>query len=318
MRVKVDSKTDSIVLHVVVKMAGRPQPLDRARQWIKQLTSTSEPFVVDARTLSVLNKLCAKIITFSKNPRLNLKNSPPFLQGIMLDLEDLFASVFKKNTIEAMRQNEYGNRTFACFIRHGKRVVRLFKEAGTHMEEEGSKWRRELSKITLVLSHLLAEIRAYFKEGVWCPDFRIAKIEAREFWDRSFSRRFVLLFINIFAHPPAHACDFSTHRALISLNLAAILACYARDGVMQATPNIKNISTNFSLLHALSPGLHLPKLAHKAETTIVFRCRVWGERDHTRVARVTIIFHALPIGMHGPDRTGAQTHTVRQSPSPIF
>lgn len=164
--------------------------LDRARHWLaRQLVGAcTEALTVDARSLPYLTKISQKIITFAKNPRLNLKNSPPFLQGIMLDDLDLLNAIFKKNSIESLKTNDYFTRFLECFIRHGKRTIRLFKESGTHMEEEGSKWRRELNKYTLVFSHILAELRAYFKEGVW-TDFRIAKIEAREFWEKSFPRR---------------------------------------------------------------------------------------------------------------------------------
>lgn len=167
-----------------------------ARHWIKQFKfggeSSSDPeadSVIDARTPSRITKLAQKLITLAKNPKLNLKNSPPYLQGILVDDIELINSIFKRNSLESLRANEYLNTFIECFLRQYKKTSKLFKEAKERMEEESSPWRRELSKITLVFSHMLAELKTFFKDGVWVPDFRIVKVEAREFWEKSFSRR---------------------------------------------------------------------------------------------------------------------------------
>ena len=172
------------------------EPLDRARQWIRSFRFGGESSTddglgnIDARTLARVNKAANKIVALTKNPRLNLKNSPPYLQGIMLDVIDTFTSIFEHNALDALRTNEYLSRQVDTFLRQAKRTLKLFKDAREAMEDDASSWRRELSKYTLVLSHLLTEFRTYFKDGVWSPDFRIVKIEAREFWDNAFGKRY--------------------------------------------------------------------------------------------------------------------------------
>ncbi len=56
-------------------------------------------------------------------------------------------------------------------------------------QDEASDWRRELNKLTLIFSHMLSELKAIFKDGKYAPEFKIVKVEAREFWDKSFGKR---------------------------------------------------------------------------------------------------------------------------------
>lgn len=47
--------------------------------------------------------------------------------------------------------------------------------------------RRNLTKLSLIFSHMLAELKAIFPNGLFQGDnFRITKADAAEFWRRSF------------------------------------------------------------------------------------------------------------------------------------
>lgn len=47
--------------------------------------------------------------------------------------------------------------------------------------------RRNLTKLSLIFSHMLAELKAVFPNGLFQGDnFRITKADAAEFWRRSF------------------------------------------------------------------------------------------------------------------------------------
>lgn len=178
-------------------------PLDRARQWIKHFkfggggdSSTDDEVAlnfVDVRTPSRVNKIAQKVISLTKNPKLNLKNSPPYLQGILIDDVDLINSIFKRNSLDSLKSNEYFNKFLETFFRHCKRTLKLFKESKERMEDEASPWRRELNKVSLVFSHMLAELRTFFRDGAWVPEFKMVKLEAREFWDKAFPRRYMPL-----------------------------------------------------------------------------------------------------------------------------
>eukprot|EP00047_Mylnosiga_fluctuans_P023553 m.140465 g.140465 ORF g.140465 m.140465 type:complete len:678 (-) comp9627_c0_seq3:1838-3871(-) len=172
---------------------------ERAKQWIRQLAGASGESVVDdpaeqidARTVQRVTKTAKKIISYAKNPRLNLKNSPPYLQGIMMDDVEIITAIFRVNTIESLRTNEYFPHFLENFFLHCKCVLKLFKGGGVDMENETSRQRRKLSKLTLIFSHMLSELRALFKDGVWAPEYRIVKSEAREFWERAFPRRAIV------------------------------------------------------------------------------------------------------------------------------
>lgn len=47
--------------------------------------------------------------------------------------------------------------------------------------------RRNLTKLSLIFSHMLAELKAIFPNGLFQGDnFRITKADAAEFWRRAF------------------------------------------------------------------------------------------------------------------------------------
>lgn len=62
------------------------------------------------------------------------------------------------------------------------------------MFDENSHYRRNLTKLSLVFSHMLSELKALFPNGWFAGDqFRITKSDAAEFWKNNFSNRFVIL-----------------------------------------------------------------------------------------------------------------------------
>ena len=56
------------------------------------------------------------------------------------------------------------------------------------MFDENSPHRRNLTKLSLVFSHMLSELKAVFPGGSFSGDnFRITKSDAAEFWKTSFA-----------------------------------------------------------------------------------------------------------------------------------
>jgi hypothetical protein len=64
--------------------------------------------------------------------------------------------------------------------------------------------RRELNKLTLVFSHLLTELRVMFKDFVYTPAFKLTKTEAREFWQKAFQDKLVVVCVFPLPLSPAH------------------------------------------------------------------------------------------------------------------
>jgi E3 ubiquitin-protein ligase CBL len=89
------------------------------------------------------------------------------------------------------------NEQFVLFIeilfRKCKQAIKLFKEGKEKMFDENSHYRRNLTKLSLVFSHMLSELKAMFPNGVFGGDqFRITKSDAAEFWKNSFGNRYSL------------------------------------------------------------------------------------------------------------------------------
>lgn len=70
------------------------------------------------------------------------------------------------------------------------KTLKLFKEGRDQIYNERSSARRTLTKLSLIFSHMLAELKAEFPEGVFIGEnFRITKKDADEFWKASFGNR---------------------------------------------------------------------------------------------------------------------------------
>ena len=68
-----------------------------------------------------------------------------------------------------------------------KKTIKLFKDGKDKMFDEGSTYRRSLTKLSLVFSHMLAELKAVFPTGTFSGDtFRITKSDASDWWKKSF------------------------------------------------------------------------------------------------------------------------------------
>uniref|UniRef100_A0A803XX10 E3 ubiquitin-protein ligase CBL n=1 Tax=Meleagris gallopavo TaxID=9103 RepID=A0A803XX10_MELGA len=78
-------------------------------------------------------------------------------------------------------------------MKKSKRAIRLFKEGKERMYEEQSQDRRNLTKLSLIFSHMLAEIKAIFPNGQFQGDnFRITKADAADFWRKFFGDKTIV------------------------------------------------------------------------------------------------------------------------------
>lgn len=88
-------------------------------------------------------------------------------------------------------------------MRKCKQALRLFKEGKEMMFDESSHYRRNLTKLSLVFSHMLSELKATFPQGSFAGDqFRITKGDAADFWKKCFGDRSVErgLFVGCMGH----------------------------------------------------------------------------------------------------------------------
>ncbi|KAG5329336.1 CBLBB ligase, partial [Acromyrmex heyeri] len=154
----------------------------------------------DKRTLDKTWKLMDKVVKLCQHQRMNLKNSPPFILDILPDTYQRLRLIYSK--YEDRMQMLHSNEHFCVFInnlmRKCKQAIKLFKEGKEKMFDETSHYRRNLTKLSLVFSHMLSELKAIFPNGMFAGDqFRITKADAAEFWKERFGNRAFSTKLNI-------------------------------------------------------------------------------------------------------------------------
>jgi len=160
--------------------------------------NTCQPtkLVIDKKAMEKTWKYMDKVVRHCQHPKMNLKNSPPFILDILPDtyqhLRLVYAHYEEKMT--ELNDIEY----FVIFIdnlqKKCKQTIKLFKEGKEKMYEEDSPPRRSLTKLSLVFSHMLRELKDLFKDGVFVGDtnFRITKSDAADFWKTSFNNKTIV------------------------------------------------------------------------------------------------------------------------------
>ncbi|XP_070691280.1 E3 ubiquitin-protein ligase CBL-C isoform X2 [Pempheris klunzingeri] len=146
------------------------------------------------RRLNKLHELCT-------NPRLGLRNSPPYLPELVSETAALLTQVWEPYRSSRAADGQVPRGDEAKYLRvHVRnlldktdRAVLLFKEGREKIFEESSSYRRNLTKLSLLFSHLLWELKAVFPEGCFQGDtYRVTKTEADEFWRHSFGNKCIV------------------------------------------------------------------------------------------------------------------------------
>jgi hypothetical protein len=149
-------------------------------------------------------KLMDKVVTLCQQPRMNLKNSPPFVLDILPDTYSHLKLIATKNERKQQpspNEEEFFGIFLENLMRKCKETIKLFKDGREALFEEASTCRRNLNKLSLVFSHMLAELKALYPEGEYKGDtFRITKADAAEWWKSVFHDRFVRSFDFIFSN----------------------------------------------------------------------------------------------------------------------
>ncbi|KAM4795688.1 E3 ubiquitin-protein ligase CBL-B isoform 2-T2 [Rhinophrynus dorsalis] len=151
----------------------------------------------DRRTVEKTWKLMDKVVRLCQNPKLQLKNSPPYILDILPDTYQHLRLILSKyddnQKLAQLSENEYFKIYIDSLMKKSKRAIRLFKEGKERMYEEQSQERRNLTKLSLIFSHMLAEIKAIFPNGQFQGDnFRITKADAAEFWRKFFGEKTIV------------------------------------------------------------------------------------------------------------------------------
>uniref|UniRef100_A0A8C8E1L8 E3 ubiquitin-protein ligase CBL n=1 Tax=Oryzias sinensis TaxID=183150 RepID=A0A8C8E1L8_9TELE len=183
-------------------MAGNPRRgagliglMKDAFQPHQQPLQPHQPAVVDKKMVEKCWKLMDKVVRLCQNPKVALKNSPPYILDLLPDTYQHLRTILSRyeGKIEILGENEYFRVFIDNLTNKTKQTMSLFKEAKERMYEENSQPRRNLTKLSLIFSHMLAELKAIFPNGLFQGDnFRITKADAAEFWRRSFGDKTIV------------------------------------------------------------------------------------------------------------------------------
>ncbi|XP_069854174.1 E3 ubiquitin-protein ligase CBL-like, partial [Dipodomys merriami] len=151
--------------------------------------SPHPPGAVDKKMVEKCWKLMDKVVRLCQNPKLALKNSPPYILDLLPDTYQHLRTVLSRyeGKMETLGENEYFRVFMENLMKKTKQTISLFKEGKERMYEENSQPRRNLTKLSLIFSHMLAELKGIFPSGLFQGDtFRITKADAAEFWRKAF------------------------------------------------------------------------------------------------------------------------------------
>ncbi|XP_075965829.1 E3 ubiquitin-protein ligase CBL-C isoform X4 [Anarhichas minor] len=163
--------------------------------------SSQPPTSGDRRLVDKALKRLDKLRQLCTNPRLGLRNSPPYLPELVSETTTLLTKVWEPYRGPGAAGDQVLRGDEAKYLRvhvrnlldKTERALLLFKEGRDKMFEETSSYRRNLTKLSLLFSHMLWELRAMFPGGGFQGDaYRVTKTEAAEFWMRSFGNKCVV------------------------------------------------------------------------------------------------------------------------------
>lgn len=147
---------------------------------------------IERRAIEKVWKQMDRIVKYCQMPKMNLKNSPPYMLDILPDLYQTLREIMTNydDRIHILNEIEY----FRIFIDNlvdlcGK-TIDCFKRAGHQMYDENAISRKHLIKFSLYFSHNLAELKSLFNKGIYEGEkFRLTKQEATDFWRSQFNER---------------------------------------------------------------------------------------------------------------------------------
>ncbi|CAG9572928.1 unnamed protein product [Danaus chrysippus] len=243
----------------------------------------------DKRTLDKTWKLMDKVVKLCQHHKMNLKNSPPFILDILPDTYQRLRIIYSnyENNMQELNSNEHFNIFIINLIRKCKQAIKLFKEGKEKMFDENSHFRRNLTKLSLVFSHMLSELKAMFPNGTFAGDqFRITKSDAAEFWRANFGNS-TLVPWKLFreelnnVHPLSSGLETMALKTTIDLTCNDFISNFEFDVFTRLFQPWSTLLRNWQLLAVTHPGYvafltydevkaRLQKYIHKAGS-YVFR-----------------------------------------------
>ncbi|XP_067317259.1 E3 ubiquitin-protein ligase CBL [Anolis sagrei] len=136
----------------------------------------------------------AKLQQLLSQPRLGLRNSPPHFPHLLLQASQSLQLIQERHGKEGLARLLEEGQGFPVFLANlqekVKQTVRLFKVEKEDVFREGSPARRSLTKLSLIFSHMVAELQALFPDGQdQGNSYQLKKPEAQAFWRETWGSR---------------------------------------------------------------------------------------------------------------------------------
>ncbi|CAG0900096.1 unnamed protein product [Darwinula stevensoni] len=218
--------------------------------------------VIDKRCIEKSWKLMDKVVKLCQHPKMNLKNSPPFILDILPDTYQHLKLIYGKHEerMYVLNENEYFKVYIENLIRKCKQAIKLFKEGKDRMFDENSHYRRNLTKLSLVFSHMLSELKAIFPNGSFAGDqFRITKSDAAEFWRNAFHDRTIVPW-KVFrqtlseVHPISSGLEAMALKSTIDLTCNDYISNFEFDVFTRLFQPWTTLLRNWKILAVTHPG----------------------------------------------------------------
>ncbi|CAM1324685.1 CBLB (predicted) [Pycnogonum litorale] len=218
--------------------------------------------IIDRRTIDKTWKLMDKVVKLCGHQKMNLKNSPPFILDILPDTYHHLRSIYSKyeDKIHLLNENEYFRIFIENLMRKCKQAIKLFKEGKEKMFDENSHYRRNLTKLSLVFSHMLSELKAIFPCGSFAGEtFRITKSDAAEFWRNAFGDRTIIPW-KIFrqtlheVHPISSGLEAMALKSTIDLTCNDYICNFEFDVFTRLFQPWATLLQNWQILAVTHPG----------------------------------------------------------------
>ncbi|GFR62010.1 E3 ubiquitin-protein ligase CBL [Elysia marginata] len=155
--------------------------------------------VVDKKTIEKSWKMMDKVVKMCQHPKMSLRNSPPFILDILPDTYQHLRLIWSKSNPDEKIQSHNECEYFRTFIENlmnkCKNTIKLFRDGKDKMYDENSHYRRNLTKLSLVFSHMLAELNAIYPlpDGTYTGEnYRITKGDAADWWKKSFGDKIII------------------------------------------------------------------------------------------------------------------------------
>ncbi|CAG6014872.1 unnamed protein product [Menidia menidia] len=164
-------------------------------------SNSQTPTCGDRRLLDKSLKRLGKLHELCTNPRLGLRNSPPYLPDLVRETSTLLKQVWEPYQSPWSTGGHVPRGDEAKYLRvhirnlldKTERALLLFKDGREKIFDETSSNRRNLTKLSLLFSHMLWELKAMFPGGFFHGDsYKVTKTEAEEFWRDSFGNRCIV------------------------------------------------------------------------------------------------------------------------------